>query len=163
MLLTCDGFEEWNIHSIPLSIPLILIRVAGRWSRSQLTLGEGRVHPGQVASPSRAHIETDNHLHSHSHLWAIQRAINLLHVFGLWEEAGEIYLIIMFSSLFRPAIQTFIWCMFFSNIYFTIQFQCLNISKMFNKLLFERVYMCYFMINISVNPSELFLREYIIQ
>jgi len=37
-----------------LSIPLILIRVAGRWSRSQLTLGEDSVHSGQAASPSRA-------------------------------------------------------------------------------------------------------------
>jgi len=44
-------YSSLFIH--PLWIPLILIRVAGRWSRSHLTLGKGRVHPGQAASPSQ--------------------------------------------------------------------------------------------------------------
>jgi len=44
-------FPDHYKDSIPLSELLILFRVTGRWSRSQLTLGEGGSQPGQVASP----------------------------------------------------------------------------------------------------------------
>jgi len=44
----------WIFHpSIHYQYRFILIRIAGRWSRSQLTSGEGRGHPGQAASPSQ--------------------------------------------------------------------------------------------------------------
>ena len=37
----------------------------GAWGLSQLSLGEMQgVHPGQVASPSQGHAETNNHAHS---------------------------------------------------------------------------------------------------
>jgi len=44
--------KGFNIHPFHYPNRLDLFRVAGRWRRSQLTLGEGGVHPGQVASPS---------------------------------------------------------------------------------------------------------------
>ncbi|KAM9850182.1 uncharacterized protein ACBR49_007399 isoform 2-T4 [Aulostomus maculatus] len=44
----------------------------GGWSLSQRLWARGRVHPGQVASPSQdQHIETDNHSHSQPHLRSI--------------------------------------------------------------------------------------------
>jgi len=47
-------WSNWpHLQHYDPSIPLILIGVTGRWSRSQLTLGEGRLHPGEVASPSQ--------------------------------------------------------------------------------------------------------------
>ncbi len=59
-----------NIHSFIIQI---LCRIVGGWSQSQpMTLGEGRIHPRQVARSSQiSHVETNNHLCSHLHLWAI--------------------------------------------------------------------------------------------
>lgn len=52
--------------------PLILFKVTGGWSWSQLTLGDGGVHPGQVTNSSKGwHIGTKNRSCSHSHLRTI--------------------------------------------------------------------------------------------
>uniref|UniRef100_A0A3B4ZEM5 Uncharacterized protein n=1 Tax=Stegastes partitus TaxID=144197 RepID=A0A3B4ZEM5_9TELE len=56
----------------PLSIHhLILTRVMGGWSLSQLTQGEGRFTWTGHQSITGLHLETDNQAHSHSHLRTI--------------------------------------------------------------------------------------------
>jgi len=47
----------------------------------------GGVHPGQIASPSQGHTETNDRAHSHSLLRSILESCMHMHVFGQWEEA----------------------------------------------------------------------------
>ncbi len=75
MKLNWEQFRE-NYTFIHFRNRLCFCRVGsgvGGWSQSQLTWGEGRVHPGQVASSSQgSHKETNKHSRSYSHLWAIK-------------------------------------------------------------------------------------------
>lgn len=70
-VLLCVYGKRVQFHP---SIHLLHRVKGGYWSLSQ-TLGEGRVHPGQVATSSQGGQKaTNNHTDSHSDLW--------------WEEAG---------------------------------------------------------------------------
>jgi len=78
----CRGFvDSFLAHKQKLEVrqssvntrfkAIIIHSTRGHCSRSQMALGEGRVHSGQVASLSLATcIETDNQSHSHSQLRA---------------------------------------------------------------------------------------------
>jgi len=84
--------SQWKcIHpSIHFLYPLIQLSGRGgagaypsrHWAR-------GRVHPGQVSSPSQGHTETNDHTHTHTHLEVQFRDTDQpnMHAFGQ-EEAG---------------------------------------------------------------------------
>lgn len=55
---------SFHSFSITVDLPLGLWR-AGDYS--QLSRGEGRLHPGWVASSPLGHIDTNSHPHSHAH------------------------------------------------------------------------------------------------
>ncbi len=71
-----------KVRSFTICNRLSFLGSGGGWSQSQLTLGEGRVHPGQVTILSQGwHIETNKYSHSHSHQFRVTCEPNL-HVFG---------------------------------------------------------------------------------
>ena len=73
-----------SIH--PFSIP-VGSQGAGAYSSGHRA--RGGVHPGQVASPSQGHTET-NETHNHTRSHSLLRTIleTPIYLTGLWEEAG---------------------------------------------------------------------------
>ncbi len=65
----CKMFSCLRIHSFINSFIINHLSFEGSqggWSQSQLTLGEGEIHPGQVASSLQGwHKERNNHSRSH--------------------------------------------------------------------------------------------------
>ena len=80
-----------TIHLLALPFVLGGLRGTG-WSQSQLTLGRGGVHTGQVASPSQAPTYRDKQTFvlTFTPTGHFQCPINLSCIsHGLWEEAAE--------------------------------------------------------------------------
>ncbi|MED6263534.1 hypothetical protein CHARACLAT_005505 [Characodon lateralis] len=81
-----------TIHSFIFYVAYSTVGHGGAGAYLQLSTGERRGKPAQVASPSQGNTgtyRTNNRAHTHSHLRAIlETNLPKCHIFGLWEEAG---------------------------------------------------------------------------